>query len=162
MTFWSASLFKDRTNFTAAGATIAVLAGSLGMALGRWFGPLIMTHIDLDQRLIFLLVFQLSGFMVFWYSHDALFSFFGLLISGLGISMQFTLNSLRLIRLSEKRPDLAMGIGALGAGSAIAVAPLLLGFLADQIGISKGYLMVPIIVLIAIVLVLVTPTKELD
>jgi fucose permease len=76
--------------------------------------------------------------------------------------MQFTLNSLRLIRLSEKRPDLAMGISALGAGSAIAVAPLLLGFLADQIGISKGYLMVPIIVLIAIVLVLVTPTKELD
>ncbi len=162
MTFWSASLFRDRTDYSAATATVAVLAGSLGMALGRWFGPLIMTHIDLDQRLIFLLVFQLSGFMVFWYSHDALFSFFGLLISGLGISMQFTLNSLRLIRLSEKRPDLAMGIGALGAGSAIAVAPLLLGFLADQIGISKGYLMVPIIVLIAIVLVLVTPTKELD
>lgn len=161
MTFWSASLFRDRTNFTAAGATIAVLAGSLGMALGRWFGPLILTHVDLDQRLIFLLIFQLSGFAIFWFSHNAAFSFIGLLISGLGISMQFTLNSLRLIRLSENRPDLAMGISALGAGSAIAVAPLLLGYLADQIGISKGYLMVPAIVIVAMILVIVTPTKEL-
>ncbi len=161
MTFWSASLFRDRTDFSAASATVAVLAGSLGMALGRWFGPLLMTHIDLDQRLIFLLLFQLFGFTLFWFSHGALFSFVGLLISGLGISMQFTLNSLRLIRLSENRPDLAMGISALGAGSAIAIAPLLLGFLADQIGISKGYLMVPAIVTIAIVLVLATPTKEL-
>ncbi len=160
--FWAAALIRDRTGLSPATATICVLALSLGMATGRWFGPLVMKHIDIDQRLISAMLIQFIGFMIFWFSHRVILSFIGLALTGLGVSMQFALSTFRIIRLSENRTDLAMGRASLGAGIAIAGAPLLLGFLSDSIGISRGYLMVPILILLALFIVILVPTNNLS
>jgi fucose permease len=89
-----------------------------------------------------------------------------LLLSGLGISMQFALTSLRLISHSDGRPDLAIGRSSLAAGLAIGGAPFLLGVLGDQYGISRAYLMVPVLILIAVAIVIIVPAQmsreELD
>jgi fucose permease len=82
-----------------------------------------------------------------------------LFLIGLGISMQFALTSLRLISHSEGRPDLAIGKSSFAAGVAIGGAPFLLGVLGDQYGISRAYLMVPILILLAVTAVLVAPAK---
>jgi fucose permease len=82
-----------------------------------------------------------------------------LFITGLGLSIQFALSSLRLIGFSDNRPDLAIGISALAAGLGIALAPFLLGILGDQFGISRAYLMVPALILIALVIVILVPAK---
>ena len=41
----------------------------------------------------------------------------------------------------------------------IALAPFLLGILGDQFGISRAYLMVPALILIALAIVILVPAK---
>jgi predicted MFS family arabinose efflux permease len=102
---------------------------------------------------------QFIGFAIFWFSHSLIVSLVTLFVTGLGISMQFALCSLRLIGFSDKRPDLAIGISSLAAGSGIALAPFMLGVLGDIFGISRAYLMVPILILIALAIVILVPSK---
>lgn len=160
--FWAAKLLNDRTGLSTAVATTAVLAFSSGMAIGRWFSPLVLSRFDLDLRLLILLAVQLVGFILFWSSHQKVLAILGLHIVGLGVSAQFAMATLRLVRLSDDRPDLALGMNAFGAGLAIAGAPLILGALSDTIGISRGYLMVPVILAIAVLAVRLTPTSHLN
>jgi predicted MFS family arabinose efflux permease len=130
------------------------------MAIGRWYGAIVLKKLQLDHQLISIIFLQLVGFIIFWFSHNMILSLFSLFINGLGISMQFALSSLRLISFSDKRPDLAIGISSLAAGSGIALAPFILGVLGDQVGISRAYLMVPVLIVIALVIVILTPTKN--
>ena len=82
-----------------------------------------------------------------------------LFVIGLGISMQFALSAIRLVAFSDNRPDLAVGRSSLAAGIAIAGAPFLLGFLGDNFGISRAYIMVPVLITIAFVIVKITPSQ---
>lgn len=158
--FWSAALVRERTHLSAAAATTLVLAFPLGMALGRWFSAYISPKLGIDKRLITSMILQGAGFFGFWFSSSPLLSFFSLLLVGLGTSVQFALSTLRMLRIAYEKPDLAMGISSLGAGIAIASSPLFLGILADRFGIIDGFLMVPILFLIALTIIILVPLKE--
>ena len=81
-----------------------------------------------------------------------------LFVIGLGVSIQFALASIRLISFSDNRPDLAIGQTSLAAGIAIAAAPFLLGVLGDNFGISRAYIMVPILIAISFAIVKLIPS----
>jgi len=149
ISFWSAALILNRTDATPAVATLVVVAFGSGMAIGRWFGPIVLKQWEIDTQLKIFIATQFVGFASLWFSHNLLISFFSLLVTGIGVSGQFTLSSLRLIGLSDGRPDLAMGKNSLAAGSAIALSPFVLGILGDHLGISRAYLMVPVLMIIA-------------
>jgi predicted MFS family arabinose efflux permease len=83
-----------------------------------------------------------------------------LLFVGIGISGQFPMTMVRILKLSDNKPDLAMGKSAYAAGLAIALAPFMLGFLGDRIGISKAYLMVPVLILISFTAIYLVPSEE--
>jgi predicted MFS family arabinose efflux permease len=155
--FWAAALVRDRTGATAAISTIAIIALGVGMAIGRFFGGRVMHRLAADTQLQIVLGIQAIGFFGLWLSHNLAVSLFMLLINGLGISMQFALTSLRLINHSDGRPELAIGTSSLAAGLAIAGAPFLLGVLGDNYGISRAYLMVPVLILIAALIVKLVP-----
>ena len=157
--FWAAALLRDRVGGTASATTLAIVALGSGMAVGRWYGAIVLKKLKLDQQLITIIILQFIGFAIFWFSHSLIISLVTLFITGLGISMQFALSSLRLIGFSDKRPDLAIGISSLAAGSGIALAPFMLGVLGDQMGISRAYLMVPVLILIALAIVILVPSK---
>ncbi len=156
--FWAAALVQDRTGSSDAISTIAIIALGVGMGIGRWYGGKVLHRLTLDAQLFVVLTTQLVGFSILWLSHSLLVSFFALLVNGLGISMQFPLQSLRMISLSDNRPDLAIGRSALAAGLAIGGAPFLLGVLGDGIGISRAYLMVPVLIIAAVALAKFSPS----
>ena len=158
--FWASKLVQDRTNAGPAIATITIMALGTGMGLGRFFGGRVMRKLSLDNQLLTILALQFFGFFGLWFSHLLALSILMLFISGLGISMQFALTSLRLISHSDGRPELAIGKSSLAAGIAIAGAPFLLSALADQIQISRAYLMVPILILFAAAIVKLYPAKD--
>lgn len=160
ITFWAAALLKDRIGSTAAIATICIVAVGVGMGLGRWFGPELLKGLDLDNQLKTTMAIAFIGFAAFWYSHLLWVSVLALLVAGLGMSMQYALATTRLIAFSEKRPDLAMGRGSLAGGIAIAGAPLILGALGDNLGISRAYLMVPVLILIALITIITIPSGQ--
>jgi len=157
--FWAAALLRDRVGGTASAATLAIVALGSGMAVGRWYGAIVLKKLKLDHQLITIIILQFIGFGVFWFSHILIISLLTLFVTGLGISMQFALSSLRLIGFSDKRPDLAIGISSLAAGSGIALAPFMLGVLGDNFGISRAYLMVPVLILIGLAIVILVPSK---
>ena len=158
ISFWAAALIINRTDASAAISTLTVAALGTGMALGRWYGGRVLKHFALDTQLKIFIGVQAIGFIILWYSHNLLVSFIGVLIAGLGISNQFALASLRMIDFSDNRPDLAVGRSSSAAGLAIAGSPFLLGVLGDHLGISRAYLMVPVLMFIAYIIVKLVPS----
>ena len=158
--FWSAALLKDRVGSTAAISTVAIVALGTGMGVGRWFGGLVLKNFKLDNQLLGLVTLQFIGFAAFWLSHSMIISLICLFVIGLGISMQFALAAIRLVSFSDNRPDLAVGKLSLAAGIAIGGAPFLLGFLGDNFGISRAYIMVPVLIAIAFIIIKLTPSHS--
>lgn len=158
VSFWAAALLKDRVGSTAAVSTVALVGLGVGMAVGRWYGGLFLKRFALDTQLLISIAVQFLGFVVFWLSHIMFISAISLFIIGLGVSIQFALASIRLISFSDERPDLAIGQTSLAAGIAIAAAPFLLGVLGDSFGISRAYIMVPILIAIAFAIVKFVPS----
>ena len=158
--FWSAALLKDRVGSSAAISTVAIVALGTGMGVGRWYGGLVLKNFKLDNQLLGLVALQFIGFVAFWLSHSMIISLICLFVIGLGISMQFALSAIRLVSFSDNRPDLAIGKSSLAAGIAIAGAPFLLGFLGDNFGISRAYIMVPVLIAIAFVIIKLTPSHS--
>ncbi len=159
-TFWAAALLRNRIGSSAAVSTICIVAVGSGMGLGRWFGPQLLKRAALDTQFKIVLVTQFVGFAGLWFSHTLWFSLIALLAVGLGLSMQFALASQRLIGFSQGRPDLAIGRSSLGSGLAIAAAPFLLGLLGDHVGISRAYLMVPVLIVIALTTIIAIPSAQ--
>ena len=158
ISFWAAALIIDRTNASPAISTLTVAALGTGMFLGRWYGGRVLKHYPLDAQLILFIAIQAVGFAILWFSHNLFVSFCGVLIAGLGVSNQFALASLRMIDFSDNRPDLAIGGSSTAAGLAIAGSPFLLGVLGDQFGISRAYLMVPVLLFISYIIVQLVPS----
>ncbi len=158
ISFWAAALIIDRTDASPAISTLTVAAFGTGMALGRWYGGRVLKHFALDTQLIIFIAVQAVGFTILWFSHNLQISFLGVLIAGLGVSNQFALASLRMIDFSDGRPDLAVGRSSSAAGLAIAGSPFLLGVLGDQFGISRAYLMVPVLIFISYIIVQLVPS----
>lgn len=157
--FWSAALLSNRTGATAAFSTLCVAALGTGFGIGRWFIPIWMRKTSLDVRLKTILSIQLISFMLYWLSHNLVFSLIMLLFVGIGISGQFPMTMVRILKLSGNKPDLAMGKSAYAAGLAIALAPFMLGFLGDRIGISKAYLMVPLLIIASFAAIYWVPSE---
>jgi predicted MFS family arabinose efflux permease len=160
ISFWAAALLKERVGSSAAISTVAIVALGTGMGIGRWYGGLVLKRLALDTQLLIVIAVQFIGFAAFWFSHSMAISLISLFAIGLGISIQFALASIRLIGFSDGRPDLAIGRTSLAAGIAIAVAPFLLGVLGDSFGISRAYIMVPLLIAIAFVIVKLVPSHQ--
>jgi len=162
VSFWAAALLKDRVGSNAAISTAAVAAIGFGMILGRWYGPNILRRLTLDGQLLVAISIQFLGFVAFWFSHSMTISLISLFTIGLGVSTQFALAAIRLISFSDGRPDLAIGRTSFAAGIAIAVAPFLLGVLGDSFGISRAYIMVPVLIAISFVIVKFIPSNPVQ
>ncbi|MSO43615.1 MAG: MFS transporter [Candidatus Planktophila sp.] len=162
VSFWAAALLKDRVGSNAAISTAAVAAIGFGMILGRWYGPNILRRLTLDGQLLVAISIQFLGFVAFWFSHSMTISLISLFTIGLGVSTQFALAAIRLISFSDGRPDLAIGRTSFAAGVAIAVAPFLLGVLGDSFGISRAYIMVPVLIAISFVIVKFIPSNPVQ
>lgn len=156
--FWAAALVRDRTNASPAISTLAIVALGSGMAIGRWYGAQTLKNFEPDTQLKIFIATQFLGFGILWFSHNLTLSITAILIVGLGISSQFALSSIRLIGLSDGRPDLAIGKSSMAAGLAIGGAPFALGVLGDHLGISRAYMLVPALILIAYFIVQFIPS----
>jgi len=88
----------------------------------------------------------LGGFFVFWLSPFAGLTLVGLVVSGLGVANLYA-TALTLALSAE--PDNASRAAArtsMASGLAIRLTPLILGALADSVGLFAGYAIVPVLV----------------
>ncbi len=92
----------------------------------------------------------LVGFAGFWAIPNLWASAAGLLIAGLGVAVMFPASISRLIAADPTNRERSSQLGALGVGLAIALAPVVLAFLGDLVGMRVAYLAVPLMLVIVL------------
>lgn len=145
LTFWASDLLRERAGASAAVATGSIAVLVLGMTVGRVAGGRLALVYPAETLLGASLIVAMLGFAAFWLSTALWLSVLGLLVLGLGISVQFPLSIARVLAASGGHPDRATARASIGAGVAIGTAPFLLGLMADQIGTQRAFLLVPVL-----------------
>lgn len=147
---WAAKLFSDQTGLSAAVAATAVAAFTTGLAAGRLAGGRLALLVPPTRLFIGALLVTAVGWAIFWLSTDPVFSYAGLAVSGLGISLHFPMALSRVLAASGGRLDQASAVASIFSGLAVGSGPFLLGALADGFGTQQAFLMVPVLIGLAV------------
>lgn len=124
------------------------------MLVGRTLGSRAAGHVDPFWLLLGASAVALVGVLVFWGSTTVVPVVVGLLITGLGVSMQFPMIMSLTIGTIPNFPDFAAARASIAAGASVLVAPLTVGALADQVGLRSALVLVPgFFVLVAVLAV---------
>jgi len=95
-------------------------------------------------------VIALIGFFIFWLSTPVLLVLIGLGTAGLGVANLFATTLTLALAAEPNNSAKAAARTPITTGLAIITTPLMLGALADHIGLFAGYAIVPILVMLCI------------
>ncbi len=157
LSLWSSDLLRSRTGLTSGAATAGFSAVLVGLTVSRFVGGRLAIRRDVDWVLARGLVVLLLGFTLFWVARTPWLAVAGLAVAGLGLGVQYPLAVGRAIGSAAGRTDLAATRASLAAGIASGAAPFLLGFAADRVGTHTAFLIVPALIVLAMVLLAVSP-----
>ncbi|MEU8269905.1 MFS transporter [Sphaerisporangium sp. NPDC049002] len=147
---WAAKLLADQTGMTAAVAATGLTAFTAGIAVGRFAAGRLALRLDPTPMLAGALVVTLTGWSVFWFSAHPVLSYAGLVLSGLGVAVQFPLGLARVLAMAAGRADKASAAASIWSGVAVGIGPFALGAIADGFGTRTAFLMVPLLIALAI------------
>jgi fucose permease len=139
MIFWSADYLEKGLGMLKADAAQAVSLFLAAMIIGR-LAVSRLVHYFSTHRLVTLSILVASaGFLVFWMAGNPLLGMSGLFITGLGIASLYPLILSMAIASAGENTVKASARATLASGTAILALPLILGRLADFVGIWKAY-----------------------
>ena len=143
--FWGADFL------TAAGLDVGAAATTVslflwGMVAGRVVGRQVAQRLAAEHLLPVALCISAAGFLLYWLAPLLPLTILGLFVAGLGVANLFPVAAALALGAA---PGLTNEGGArlsFASGAAILCAPLLLGTLADAVGISLAYIIVPVFI----------------
>lgn len=148
--FWGAEFLASVVGFSKAAAATAMSAFFLAMVAGRFAGSRLTRGAPVGRLLILALLLTLIGFGIFWLARLAPLNLAGLFIAGLGVANLYPLTLSLCTTVAADQVDKASARITVGTGSAIFVAPLLLGWTADQLTIKNAFAIVAVLILVAV------------
>lgn len=157
ITFWGADLLRERHAFAPALAAASLSAALAGMFVGRVLGAHLARWRNTEHLVLASVAITLVGFAVTWLSPWGWVAVIGLAVTGVGLSVQFPLGLARAMRASLGQNDRVSALSAVWGSLGIAIAPLLLGAIADAVGIHAAFLLVPVLMTTAAAMVLLRP-----
>jgi fucose permease len=158
--YWGADFLADGTGLTRPAAATSLTAFFAAMLLGRIASSRLALALPPTVLLASTLFLALVGFPLFWSSPGTIFTLAGLFITGLGIGGVYPLGVSAAIAAAPQNTDAAAARLAVGGGGAILTAPLVLGALADRIGIGTAFGIVVPMLLAALSLALVAGLRD--
>jgi fucose permease len=148
LVFWAADFLDTESGLATGTATTLAAAFVLGMAAGRTVaGPVTRLVPEPARLLICAAGLAAAGFALFWLAGTGPVAVTGLLVAGLGVALLYPVTLARTLAAWPGDPQRAAARCALASGLAIGVAPLLLGALADTVGLRTAALLVPVLLL---------------
>lgn len=147
-TMWAADLLGSRTGAPAAVSTAAVSALVLGMAVARFVLGALALRFAPERLLLGAFGLAGVGFALFWLATTPVLAMVGLVLAGLGYGAHYPMSVSLALRAAGHQADRAQGIATMGVGAAIAAAPLLLGALADRLGMHTAFALVPVLLVL--------------
>lgn len=142
LVFWGAEYLAGTIGLPKTAAVAAMSAFFLAMVIGRYAGSRLTRRAPTEFLLFLALGITLVGFTIFWAVHLPPLNLVGLFLAGLGVSNLYPLTLSRCTSVAPDQADKASARVTLGTGSAIFIAPLLLGWTADQTGIASAFAIV--------------------
>lgn len=147
---WSADFLHDVGGLSVVNAATVLSVFFAAEVMGRAVGSR-LTHSRSSMSLLLLaLLVTVAGFPLLWLAPVAPLRVLGLLITGLGVANLFPLTLSAAAGISPHNADSASSRVALAAGIAIFTAPLLLGRVADTLGIERAYGVIAVLLALAL------------
>jgi MFS family permease len=154
LVFWGADFLENSVGLSKVNAATTMSVFFLAMVLGRLAGSRLSRGVSSATLLLFALGISLAGFPVFWLPRFAPLNIVGLFVAGFGVANLFPLTLSVAVGVDPERSDVASARVSLGAGLAILIAPLALGWTADQVDIENAYGIVALLLVLAIAVAL--------
>ena len=162
MSFWGVNLLRERADMSAAAAAAGLATVTGGLFVGRAFGSQLTKRFSSELLLRCSLIAGLIAFGIAWWGSTATIMLPALFLTGLCLSLSWPLNLDRIIRSAHGRSDAAAALALAFTTAAIGLAPFLLGELAGAVHVHTAFLIVPILIVVALVLIVVRPVPELN
>jgi len=153
--FWSADYLEKVGGFAKADAATSVSAFLGAMLTGRIVGSRLVRSIPTKTILLGAAFLSWGGFLLFWLGTTPTLHLIGLALAGLGVANMYPLTLSAAIGTAVQHAGIATSRMSLASGSAILIAPFVVGHLADQYGIYKGYALIAILFSIGALMVLI-------
>ena len=153
LTLWGSDLLRDRAGLGGAAAAAALVTIVGGLAFGRVAGAPLVSRFDPDLVLMATLALTIVGFSVAWFSSSAVPMLIGFTITGVGLGLQSPLGIGRAVIAAAGQADRGAGLSSVTIGIASGLAPFALAAIADHGGVHTAFLIVPVLMVLAIVLV---------
>jgi fucose permease len=150
LVFWGADFLESSLGLSKVNAATTMSIFFLAMVLGRLSGSRLSRAVSSANLLLFALGISLAGFPIFWLARCAPLNIAGLFVAGFGVANLFPLTLSVAVGLDPTQSDMASARVSLGAGLAILIAPLALGWTADQVDIQNAYGIVALLLVWAI------------
>jgi fucose permease len=139
MISWSADYLEKGLGMLKANAAQAVSLFLAAMIIGRMAGSRLVQNFSPHKLVTLSILVAGVGFIVFWLGGNAALGMSGLFITGLGIASLYPLLlSMAMASAGENTVE-ASARATLASGTAILALPLILGRLADFMGIWQAY-----------------------
>ena len=151
---WAPAFFDRVVGFTPASAAAVASAFPLGMLLGRIVLSRLVRRMEPRRLLIAALAIAMLGFLIYWGAHQPVASVVGIFILGLGIAPLYPLSTNFAVGAAPEATDLASVRLVISMGVALLLAPMILGGLADQVGLGPAHLALPALMVVAYVVFL--------
>ncbi len=165
MIFWSADYIKHGLGLPKAEAAQAVSLFLVGMIVGRVAASRLVPRFSINTYVLVSILLASAGFSIYWQAGSLLLGLGGLFLTGLGVAGLYPLTLSLAIGAAPGKTVQASGRATLASGTAILLLPLVLGRVADAVGIRLAYGVVAL-VLVCIFLIIqlaarLAPTKQL-
>jgi MFS family permease len=137
--FWSADFLEKVVKLPRMDASACVSVFLAAMLVGRIAGSRLTRNYDIHRLLPLAAVTSVFGFSLYWLGTYPPVNITGLFITGLGIANFYPLTLSAAIGVASDRAASATSRMSLGTGSAILIAPLVLGCIADRVSMFAAY-----------------------
>lgn len=156
MVFWSADFLEIHLGVPKVNAAQAVSLFLAAMIIGRLAGSRIVRYFSVQRVILASILLAGAGFWMFWSTGNAILGLVGLFITGLGVASLYPLTLSLAIGTAGDNTVQASTRTTLASGTAILVLPLVLGGLADLVGIQQAYGIVIILLAGAFLIIIVS------
>ena len=139
MISWSADYLENGLGMLKVDAAQSVSLFLAAMIVGRLAGSLLVQHFSTHKVVIGSIFVASLGFLLYWSTTSLLLGLGGLFVTGLGVASLYPLILSLAIGAANGQMIQASARATLASGTAILTLPLVLGRLADVVGIRSAY-----------------------
>jgi fucose permease len=153
--FWAASYLKGLPGGSDGLAVAGAGAFQLAAVAGRLLSSRLTSRFGETRILAAAIALTAVGFPLYWSLINPFVAFLGIVLCGFGVCNFYPLALSKALGASGTQAAKGSSLATLASGSAILAAPLALGAVADQWGLSVALFAIPLGLIVMVVLLFI-------